>query len=238
MFKETLTRSVVKASSYRILGTLQTVVIVYFISSDFKLSIMAGSADLFGKILLYALHERIWNKISFGKRRIIPRVIWLFGLSGAGKTTIAEKVVQKLRAKNLAVEYLDGDTIRALFPTTGFERQERIDHIKRVGLLASSLEKNNVFVVVALITPFEEARDFVRKLCKNFILTYVKAPLAICEKRDVKGLYKKARAGEIKNFTGIDSPFDEPSTADLVLDTTQLDLDSCIKSVMQKIGKI
>jgi adenylylsulfate kinase len=238
MFKETFARSVLKATSYRLLGTLQTTVIVYFVSGDMKLSMMAGTADLFGKIILYSLHERVWNKITYGKRRIVPRVIWLCGLSGAGKTTIAEKVVAQLRAKNLPVEYLDGDTIRALFPATGFSKEERIEHIKRVGLLASSLEKNNVFVVVALITPFEEARKFVKKLCKNFILTYVKAPLEICEKRDVKGLYKKARAGEIKNFTGIDSPFEEPLEADLVLDTSELDLTMCTNLVLKKIGKI
>ena len=123
------------------------------------------------------------------------------------------------------MERLDGDTIRDIFPNTGFSRADRDAHIKRVGYLASKLEKNGVFVVASFVSPYRESRDFVRTLCKNFVEVHVATPLTVCEQRDVKGLYAKARRGEIKNFTGIDDPFEPPLHPDLVVDTTKLTVD-------------
>ncbi len=123
------------------------------------------------------------------------------------------------------MERLDGDTIRDIFPNTGFSRAERDAHIKRVGYLASKLEQNGVFVVASFVSPYRESRDFVRSLCKNFVEVHVATPLAVCEQRDVKGLYAKARRGEIQNFTGIDDPFEPPLNPELVVDTTKLPID-------------
>jgi len=119
----------------------------------------------------------------------------------------------------LPVQQLDGDILRSIFPKTGFSKEERIQHIKRAGYLASLLEKNNVFVIASFISPYEESRDFVRTMCDRFIEIYVDTSLETCEQRDPKNLYKKARAGEIKNFTGIDDPYETPSNPEMKIDT-------------------
>ncbi len=117
------------------------------------------------------------------------------------------------------VEYLDGDAMREIFPTTGFTRAERDAHLRRVGYLASRLEEHGVIVVASFVSPYRESRDFVRGLCRNFVEIYVATPLEECERRDVKGLYARARRGEIRNFTGIDDPYEPPEHPELTLDT-------------------
>ena len=150
-----------------------------------------------------------------------PCVIWFTGLSGAGKTTLAEKLAAYLKAKGEKCELLDGDTVRNIFPQTGFTKKERDEHVKRMGFLASMLERNGVTVLASFISPYRESRDFVRKMCKNFVEVYVSTSLEVCEKRDVKGLYKKARNGEIKSFTGIDDPYEPPLNPEITINTAE-----------------
>jgi adenylylsulfate kinase len=139
-----------------------------------------------------------------------PSVLWFTGLSGAGKSTIACEVYDRLLGAGVRVEYLDGDIIRGMLPATGYSRRERDEHVRRVGLLASRLEHHGVVVICALISPYEESRAWVRQLCRRFFEIHVATPLDECERRDVKGLYKRARRGEIANFTGIDDLYEEP----------------------------
>ncbi|MCC6988661.1 MAG: 3'(2'),5'-bisphosphate nucleotidase CysQ [Acidobacteria bacterium] len=146
-------------------------------------------------------------------------VLWLTGLSGAGKTTIAQALVDRLEAAGVAVELIDGDAMRQVFPGTGFSRVERDAHVRRVGYLASRLEAHGVVVVASLISPYRESRAFVRGLCRTFVEIHVATDLAECERRDPKGLYRKARAGEIAQFTGLDDPYEAPETPELVVDT-------------------
>jgi adenylylsulfate kinase len=146
-------------------------------------------------------------------------VIWYTGLSGAGKSTIARAVHERLTRDGVTSELLDGDAIRAIAPT-GFSRADRDGHVKRVGFLASRLEHHGVAVHCALISPYAEVRDWVRQHCRRFVEVYVATPLVECERRDVKGLYAAARRGDIKQFTGIDDPYEPPLQPDLVLDTT------------------
>ena len=148
-----------------------------------------------------------------------PFVMWFTGLSGAGKTTLADRVYQYLKERNMKVERLDGDILRGIFPNTGFTKEERDHHVKRAGFFASRLEQDGVAVIASLISPYKDARKFVRGLCKDFIEVYVKAPLNVCEHRDVKGLYKKARKGEIKNFTGISDPYEAPEHPEIIIET-------------------
>jgi adenylylsulfate kinase len=159
------------------------------------------------------------------KAPVRPVVVWFTGLSGAGKTTLGRWVAHALRRTGHPVEELDGDVIRAQFPAIGFTRIERDAHVKRVGRLASELEERGVSVVASLVSPYEESRRFARALCRNFIEVYVATPLAVCEQRDVKGLYARARAGSIAHFTGIDDPYEPPSGPDLVLDTSDLPIE-------------
>jgi adenylylsulfate kinase len=167
----------------------------------------------------------------------LPAVIWLTGLSASGKSTIAQGLVEYLSKKGTRVEHLDGDVVRQMFPQTGFSKEERDRHIRRVGHLAAMLEKHDVTVVASFISPYREARDFVRSLCKNFIEIYVSTPLDVCEQRDPKGLYAKARRGEIKEFTGIDDPYEEPLNPELIIDTTNQIIEESVGMVINLISQ-
>ena len=148
--------------------------------------------------------------------------VWMTGLSGAGKTTIGEIVAQKLQQDGIRVEILDGDVIReSLSKGLGFSREDRFANIERIAYVAELLTKHGVIVIVPVISPYQEMRLNARRKIGKFIEVYVKAPLEVCERRDVKGLYKKARAGEIYGFTGIDDPYEEPIDPDLVCYTAE-----------------
>lgn len=219
MYRESSIRSILKTISYRFFGTLATALVAYMFTHNWALAFGIGGVDIAAKLGVFFVHERLWSRIRFGWRPIEPAVIWFTGFSGAGKTTLARQLVAALQAKGFRVEHLDGDTVRDLFPTTGFTREARNEHLKRVGYLASRLEKNGVFVVASFISPFRESREFVRNLCSHFIEIHVNTLLAECERRDPKGLYAQARRGELKNFTGIDSAFEEPENPHLRIDT-------------------
>ncbi|MFI5348816.1 MAG: adenylyl-sulfate kinase, partial [Elusimicrobiota bacterium] len=210
MIYETRLRSIVKAVSWRVLGSLATMLIVFAFTRRLDVAAFVGGTDALAKILLYFAHERTWNLLHWGRKPLEPFVLWFTGLSGSGKSTLAEGVRDSLAEKGLPVEYLDGDDIRRIFPETGFARADREAHIKRVGHLAGTLEKNGVIVVASFISPHAEARRLARGLCRNFIEVHVSTPLEACEKRDSKGLYARARKGEIKNFTGIHDPYEPP----------------------------
>jgi adenylylsulfate kinase len=171
-----------------------------------------------------------------GRTPADPAVLWFTGLSGAGKSTIAREVYDRLRTLGTPVEYLDGDAIRSVFPNTGFSRSERDAHVKRVGFLASRLEHHGVFVVCALISPSLESRAFVRGLCRRFVEVHVSTPLEECERRDVKGLYARARRGEIPNFTGVDDAYEPPVDPELRIDTRDTSIEEAADLVMTAIG--
>jgi adenylylsulfate kinase len=147
-------------------------------------------------------------------------VIWLTGFSGAGKSTVARALVSELERRGPS-ELLDGDALRAIAPI-GFSREEREAHVVRVGYLASRLEHHGVTVVAALISPYRASRARVRSLCANFIEVHISTSLEVCEARDVKGLYKKARRGEVAHFTGISDPYEPPEAPELSIDTSAL----------------
>jgi adenylylsulfate kinase len=163
-------------------------------------------------------------------------VVWFTGLSGSGKTTIARQVCRELEQVGLPVEYLDGDAIRSVFPNTGFSRVDRDAHIRRVAFMASRLEHHGIAVVVSLVSPYLASRAFARNVCRNFVEVHVSTPLAVCEARDVKGLYAKARRGEIRNFTGLDDPYEPPEKPELELDTSTMSLEEATSLVMGRIG--
>jgi len=138
-------------------------------------------------------------------------IIWLTGMSCAGKTTIAKALAERLRADAVEVEILDGDEVRNAFGNAlGFQRVDRDENIQRLGYMANLLSKHNIVVIVAAISPYRAARDRVRATSPQFMEVFVNASLATCESRDVKGLYKRARSGEIANFTGVSDPYEPP----------------------------
>ena len=143
-------------------------------------------------------------------------VLWFTGFSGAGKSTIADAVYEKLNSDGYNVERLDGDIVREnLTKDLGFTKEDRAENIKRVAFVVSLLAKHSIVVVASFISPYKKERDLVRSMCKNFIEVYISTPLKICEKRDPKGLYAKARRGEIKDFTGISDPYEVPKNPEI-----------------------
>ena len=162
--------------------------------------------------------------------------IWFTGLSGSGKTTIAAALVDRLRSLGRRVEFLDGDAIRSVFPETGFSSEERDLHIRRVGFLASRLEAHGVCVVASFISPSRASRVFVRGLCRRFVEVYVSTPLEVCEARDVKGLYARARRGELREFTGVTAPYEPPLRPEVAIDTTSSTIDENVGRILAHLG--
>jgi adenylylsulfate kinase len=163
-------------------------------------------------------------------------VIWFTGLSGSGKTTIAHVVEEKLLDAGVPVEILDGDVVREnLSKGLGFSEEDRNTNIRRIAFVAHLLQRNGVFVITAAISPYKAIRDEARAMIKDFVEVYADAPLEVCEERDVKGLYKKARAGEIKGFTGIDDPYEAPDNAEVVAKTGEQSVEESAQQVIDKL---
>jgi adenylylsulfate kinase len=160
-------------------------------------------------------------------------VLWLTGLSGAGKSTVAAKLGPVLAERGHRVELLDGDEVRTnLCQELGFSRADRDTNIARIGYVAGKLAKHGVAVLVAAISPYREARDQVRAQVENFVEVHVAAPVAICAERDVKGLYAKALAGEIQNFTGVSDPYEPPLEPEIVLHTEAQSVDESVHQII------
>jgi len=159
--------------------------------------------------------------------------VWFTGLSGAGKTTIRMAVEKALRDRGLKIEVLDGDIVRQnLTKGLGFSKEDRDENIRRIGFVAHLLSRNGVIVLVSAISPYRAIREEVRQKVGDFVEVFVNAPLAVCEGRDVKGLYKRARAGEIKQFTGIDDPYEAPLNPEVECKTAQESLEDSTAQVI------
>ena len=167
-----------------------------------------------------------------------PRVLWFTGLSGSGKSTIADAVEKRLNLMNRHTFLLDGDNVRhGLNKDLGFTEADRIENIRRIGEVAKLMADAGLIVLTAFISPFRAERQLVRSMLPEgeFIEIFVDTPLAVAEERDVKGLYKKAREGQLKNFTGIDSPYEEPENAEILVNTVEMTVDEAADHIIQQI---
>lgn len=159
-------------------------------------------------------------------------VVWLTGLSGAGKTTIAGALVPQLRALGLRVELLDGDVVRThLSRGLGFSREDRDTNVDRIAFVAHLLARNGVAVVVSAISPYRAARDAARRTIGDFVEVHVAPPLEACMARDTKGLYARALAGEVPSFTGVSDPYEPPLSPEVTVDTSALDVEASVARV-------
>ncbi|KZX88682.1 adenylyl-sulfate kinase, partial [Alcanivorax sp. HI0013] len=168
-----------------------------------------------------------------------PVCIWLTGLSGAGKSTIANALEVALTEQGKHTYLLDGDNVRhGLNKNLGMSDDDRAENIRRVSEVAKLMVDAGLIVVTAFISPFRADRDAARALFEDgeFVEIFVHAPLEECEKRDPKGLYKKARAGEIKEFTGIDSPYEAPEKPEMVINTAENDIEACVREIMAQLA--
>lgn len=165
--------------------------------------------------------------------------IWFTGLSGAGKSTIANILIDRLKKAGRKVEILDGDIVRThLSKGLGFSKEDRDTNIRRIGFVAHLLTRNGVFVITAAISPYRNIRDENRKLIGDFVEVFVKCPLEECIRRDVKGLYKKAMAGEIKEFTGVSDPYEEPLKPEVVVETDKQTPEQSTHAIMAKLEEL
>jgi len=173
--------------------------------------------------------------IDFLKLKEKPFTLWLTGLPASGKTTLAKALYEIFKTNGNKVIWLDGDKMRqTISKDLGFSKKDRIENIKRIAHLAQKLNEEGAFVIVSAIAPYKEMRQIIREIVNNYIEVYVKCPLEICKKRDPKGLYKKAEKGEIKNFTGIDDPYEEPKKPDLIIETHLIKPEEAIKIIINK----
>ena len=148
--------------------------------------------------------------------------VWFTGLSGAGKSTVSTLLHQRLSAAGAKVELLDGDVVRThLSKGLGFSREGRDENIRRIGFVCELLSRNGVIVIAAVISPYREARDTVRARIPNFVEIFMECPMDVLVERDVKGLYKRALAGEIENFTGVSDPYEAPASPELTIHSSQ-----------------
>lgn len=170
----------------------------------------------------------------------MPSTIWLSGLSAAGKTTLAHALAEAFTAAGLACQVLDGDVVRQeLCRDLGFSRADRSENVRRVAQRSRQINEAGAWVIVALISPYRDDRERARQIVgdSTFFEVFVATPLSVCEARDPKGLYRKARAGEIANMTGIDDPYEAPSSPELRLDTGVQSLAECVEAAMRMLNR-
>ena len=162
--------------------------------------------------------------------------VWFTGLPCSGKTTIADKIAEIMKKEGYRIERLDGDIVRkGLTSDLGYSKKDRIENIRRVTFVAKLLTRNGVIVLATFVSPYKSQRILSRSEIGSFIEVYVKCSLEECMRRDVKGMYKKALAGEIKDFTGINDPYEEPDQPELVLDTNNEQLNESVHKVLKKL---
>ena len=234
---ETKKRSILKAISWRTWATLTTAILVFMFTGEFALAITVGLLEVFAKMALYFFHERLWQKIGFGKKEVPSFVLWFTGLPASGKKALADAVCEQLRRDKLKVERLDSLDVRPLFPETGFSPEEVNRHVKRSGHLCAMLEKNGVIVVATFVSPYKSSRIFARGQAQNFIEVYMDTTVEACEKRDTKGHYAKARRGEYRYFPGVDIAYEAPERPEIHIAVDELSTDESALKILRYLKK-
>lgn len=237
MYIETKKRSLLKGISWRFIATTTTIIIVYIFFGRLDLAIAAGFLETIAKILLYFFHERAWQKIKFGKQRIEPFNLWFTGLPLSGKSTLADAVYDEMKKLDIPLERIDSKDIRDLIPNVGFSREDRHRHLTRVGHLIKTLQNNSVSAIASFITPYSETRKEIANMTNNYIEVYVKADLETCISRDKKGIYEKAKSGELKNFTGISDDFEQPINPDITINSETQSIEEATEIIVNFVKK-
>lgn len=236
-------RSIVKAVTWRIVATLLTFSLS-LIWLEWRVSLLLALVVNLIKTGAYYFHERGWNLISWGRspiKEIDPKgvTVWFTGLPSSGKSTIADALADNLKRLGLRVERLDADIIRKnLWKELGYSKEDRDENIRRVTYLAKLLTRNGIVTITSFISPYKELREYARKEIGNFVEVYVKCPVEVCMQRDPKGLYQKALAGEIQNFTGISDPYEEPANPEVLIESDKETVEQSINKILSKLREL
>ena len=232
---DTNRRSATKALSWKTIGFIIIFLVSFAATSSFEKTLFVTIAYHTIMFLLYFVHEKIWNKIKWGKT--IGIFIQMTGLSGAGKTTLAGIVSKRLSKKGILVEVIDGDEYRnEICSDLGFSKKDREENIRRLSFIGKVLGRNNIVCIMSAINPYDSTRKKVKSTNPNSKLVYIKCELQEVINRDVKGLYKKAllppeHVEHIASFTGITDKFDEPVNCDLIIDTKKLTIEESARKL-------
>lgn len=237
MYRETNFRTIAKGFSWRIFATATTILIVYLFFGRLDLAIAAGIIETISKVLLYYIHDKAWQRIRWGKKKIEPFNLWFTGLPLSGKTTIADLVYEKLKKYDIPLERIDSKDIRELIPGIGYSREERNRHMHRIGHLIKTLQNNSISTIASFVSPYRESRKAIREMVKNNIVVYLKADINTCKARDYKGVYKKALNGELQNFSGINDVYEEPKHAEIVIETEIMSAEDAAEKIVRYLKK-
>jgi len=239
MIIDTVQRTLVKTLSWRIIAVVITFTTLAIVTKEAAIAVgllsLAAVGDGIVKFFIYFFHESIWKKINFGRNLEETEgcCLWLTGLPCSGKTTIALELKRQLEKQLKRVEYLDGDVVRKLPNwSLGFSKKDRNENIERITRISSYLSQKAI-TICSFVSPYKEARDFIKTCVNNPIEVFIDAPVEVCAKRDVKGMYAKAYAGEIKGFTGVDDPYERPEDPDLVCLTDEETVKESVDKIME-----
>jgi len=220
MIRSTLKRQITKAISWRVLGFLVLLGLGWLLTGAVGTSLILATIHTMIQIVLYVLHERLWDRTAWGQRAEPERVIWLTGLPCAGKSTLAEIVAANLREHGRTVVVLDGDVLRSgLCSDLGFSAADRAENLRRVREVAKILSMSGIVVLVAVITPYEADRQRLKHEIPSCLLIWIDTSATECERRDVKGMWARAREGSLRGFTGVDDVYDKPTNPDVIVRT-------------------
>jgi adenylylsulfate kinase len=232
MYKEQKSRTIFKTFTWRATATLTTISLVFIFTGRIDIALEVGFIEVFAKMLFYYLHERGWGKIRWGKMEIPSFVVWISGIPRSGKTTLGDMIYDELQKENLKLQRLDSHDVRPLFPETGFTRVEVDNHIKRVGHLASMLEKNGVITIASFVSPYCESRKFVREMCKNYMEVHLDMTIEKAKEYDKNNFYQKAEAGEYQNVPGYNVDYEKCENTELEIDMTATNLEQARDQVV------
>ena len=237
MYIETSRRSLVKGITWRFLATTTTIIIVYLFFGRLDLALAAGVLETTAKIFLYYLHERGWQKITFGKKRVEPFNLWIIGLPLSGKKVIADRVFKSLEKQlHIPLERIENRELRQILPEIGYERDDRIMHIKRVGYLIKKLQRHSVSTISSFVSPYQESRDAVKAMTENYVEVYIDTPADQYKQRQEEGYVEEIDDEQLHDLDRVSHEYDKPLNPHIVIKKDE-SLDDAVDRIVSYVKK-